>query len=199
MSCYDGDILVENIRRICKEKGISIAQMEKELKWSQGLISRWTKNSPSIGKIIEVINYLNVSYEDLLGKIESSEYKEKDDESLSRKLYNVTNMGKLEWKIYKEDFQNEDIQELLLEEDECRIYYASYEKGFFLLILNREGQGGLEIGAIHSKKGKIVYSLEDTDEWIEELLKIVDQDEYDRWSEMKTKYYIKRFMRTDFN
>jgi len=199
MTCYDGDILVENIRKICKEKEISIAQMEKDLKWSQGLISRWTKNSPSIGKIIEVINYLNVSYEELLGKIESGEYKEKDDESLSHKLYDVTNMGKLEWKLYREDFQNEDIQELLLEEEECRVYYASYEAGLFLLILNREGQGGLEIGATHSKKGKIIYSLEDTDEWIEELLKIVDQNEYDRWSEMKTKYYIKRFMRTDFN
>lgn len=95
---YDGEALVERIRHICKEKGISIAQMEKELSWSQGLISRWTKNSPSIGKVMEVIQYLEVDYKAILGEIAFTD-ESPEKEELSERLFRATEMGNLEWDI----------------------------------------------------------------------------------------------------
>lgn len=200
MNHYDGEILVDRIRSICKKKNISIAQMEKELKWSQGLISRWSKNSPSIGKIMEVVRYLGVSYEELLGEINSDEEEEDEQETLSHKLYRVTEIGELTWELCDKEFKNLDVQDLLNSNDEtdCKIYSSSYENGYFLLIVNREGKGYLEIAVLHSIKGRIVYQDQEPEEWLENLLNLIDQDEYEEWNNMRTKYYIRQFMVTDF-
>lgn len=200
MKHYDGEILVDRIRSICKKKGISIAQMEKELKWSQGLISRWSKNSPSISKIMEVVRYLGVSYEELLGEIDSDEDEEDEQETLSHKLYQVTEMGELAWELCDKEFKNPDVQDLLNSNDDtdCKIYSASYENGYFLLIVNREAKGHLEIAVLHSIKGRAVYQDQEPEEWLETLLNLIDQDEYEEWNNMRTKCYISQFMVTDF-
>ncbi len=202
MTRYDGEALVERIRNICRKKQISIAQMEKDLKWSQGLISRWTKNSPSIGKIMEVVGYLEVSYEELLGEgnFENEENSNKE-ETLFQKLYRTTDMGELVWDVCDENFNNIDVQDLLrqTENGNCKIYYTSFEKGFFLLILNRENKEVLEIGVLRNSKARIEYQEQDSDEWLEELLELIDQEEYEEWNKLKTKYYVEQFMRTDFS
>lgn len=199
---YDGEALVERIRNICRKKQISIAQMEKDLKWSQGLISRWTKNSPSIGKIMEVVSYLGVSYEELLGggDFENEENSSKG-ETLSQKLYRTTDMGGLVWEVCDENFNNICVQDLLkqTENRNCKIYYSSFEKGFFLLILNREDEELLEIGVLRNSKARIEYQEQESDEWLEELLELIDQEEYEEWNKLKTKYYVEQFMRTDFS
>lgn len=202
MAHYDGELLVERIRDICRKKQISIAQMEKELKWSQGLISRWTKNSPSIGKIMEVVSYLGVSYEELLGEGDSED--EENDgrvETLFEKLYRTTEMGKLIWEVCDDDFDNIDVQSLLRqnENEGCKIYYTPYEKGFFLLILKREDKETMEIGVLRNHKARVEYQDPDTEEWLEELLELIDQEEYEEWNKLKTKYYVEQFMRTDFS
>lgn len=70
MANYDGMMLrlTDNIRRECKRNHISITNMEKELGFSPGLISRWTKSktSPAFDKIYEIAEYLKVSIDDLL-------------------------------------------------------------------------------------------------------------------------------------
>lgn len=200
MTRYDGEALVERIRNICRKKQISIAQMEKDLKWSQGLISRWTKNSPSIGKIMEVVGYLGVSYEELLGKGDSDDAENGGRaETLFEKLYRITDMGKLVWEVCDENFDNIDVQNLLRQNEGCKIYNASYEKGFFLLILKREDKETLEIGVLRNNKAKVEYQDSDTEEWLEELLELIDQEEYEEWNISKTKYFVEQFMRTDFS
>lgn len=202
MTRYDGEALVERIRNICRKKQISIAQMEKDLKWSQGLISRWAKNSPSIGKIMEVVGYLEVSYEELLG---GDNFENEGDsskvETLFQKLYRTTDIGELVWDVCDENFNNIDVQDLLrqTENGNCKIYYTSFEKGFFLLILNRESREVLEIGVLRNIKARIEYQEQDSDEWLEELLELIDQEEYEEWNKLKTKYYVEQFMRTDFS
>ena len=64
------EIIVNNIRRICKSKNIMISQMEEELGFSPGLISRWsrTKTSPSFDKVAAVMEYLGITYEELTGE-----------------------------------------------------------------------------------------------------------------------------------
>lgn len=201
MNQYDGEILVDRIRNICKKKGISIAQMEKELKWSQGLISRWSKNSPSIGKVMDVVRYLGVSYEELLGEIDSDEQQEEEKETLSHKLYHVTEMGDIAWELCDKEFKNSDVRELIDSKGEtsCKIYAAPFESGYFLLVVNRENSGQLEIAVLHSIKGRIVYQDQEPGEWLEELLEFIDQDEYEQWNNMRAKHYIRQFMGTDFD
>ena len=59
--------LKENIKRIAKEKGVKIMQMEKDLGFSEHYISKWDKYSPSIDKVTAVADYLGVSLDTLVG------------------------------------------------------------------------------------------------------------------------------------
>lgn len=85
--------LVSNIKRICGEKGISISTMEKDLLFSQGLISRWSRMNPSITKIISVADYLGVSLDELVGRKEVVQ-----QTSFLEKLLNATKNNSLSWK-----------------------------------------------------------------------------------------------------
>lgn len=199
MSNYNGEALVERIRRICKSKGVSIAQMEKELNWSQGLISRWTKSSPSVGKILDVVTYLGSSFEELFGETDFKEVTPHDEKTFSEKLCEVTQSGGLEWRMWDEEFQHEEIKALLDSGQDNKVYYTPYENSFFLLIINREDIQKLQLGVLCSEKGKIVYQEEKTEKWMEALLGKIDPSEYEIWNNMKTKYIVEQFMRTDFD
>ncbi|WP_429949328.1 hypothetical protein IGJ55_002129 [Enterococcus sp. AZ170] len=59
--------LYENIKDVAQTKNISIAQIERETKMSNGSISKWSKNAPAADKLSTVAKYLNVSTDYLLG------------------------------------------------------------------------------------------------------------------------------------
>lgn len=61
--------IVNNIKSLCEEQNITIGELEKSLGFSQGLISRWDKNSPSIDKVLAVSDFFKVSLDYLFGKI----------------------------------------------------------------------------------------------------------------------------------
>ena len=199
MSHYDKEALVERIRCVCREKGISIAQMEKDFEWSQGLISRWTKNSPSVDKVLEVIQYLKVDYKTILGELEYTDQGQAEKKEISEKLYYATEAGKLDWKMCKKDFENSEIRSLLKQNEKCKVYGTLYDKVYFLLIINREEIGTLEIGVVRGSNGKIRYTEQGTDKWMEKLLELIDLDEYDIWDETKTEYYVNQFMQDDLD
>ena len=199
MTDYNGVLLVERIRKICRTKGISIAQMEKALDWSQGLISRWTKNSPSIAKVMAVVQYLGVTYEDLLGDINSKSDSTNEKRWLSRKLYEVTEKGGMRWQAWDRDFQNDNVQMLLDSGENCKVFFSAYQNGRFLVVLNKDYDGDLVLGALCGQKGKILYTDDEPEEWLEKLLEKIDQKEFDIWNEKKTKYYIEKFMQTEFD
>lgn len=56
------------IEKLCKEKGKTISEVETELGFSQGLISRWNYKTPTLKKIKELADYLNVSMDYLVGE-----------------------------------------------------------------------------------------------------------------------------------
>lgn len=58
--------LYENIRNLAAQKKMSIAQLERELDFSNGSISKWNKNSPSVDKIQKVATKLGVSIDELV-------------------------------------------------------------------------------------------------------------------------------------
>lgn len=59
-------MLYDNIKRICKEQGITISKMETELEFPRSSICKWNENEPGIRKVQKVADYLHVSIEKLL-------------------------------------------------------------------------------------------------------------------------------------
>lgn len=98
--------IVSFIRELCEEHNISIGELEKKLGFSQGLISRWDKNSPSIDKIVAVANSLNVTTDYLLGR-DKKKQSPKIEECFIEKLINDTKNNRLNWKPSSYQYINE--------------------------------------------------------------------------------------------
>ncbi len=59
-------MLLEKIKILCKEKNITIAELERTLKFGNGTIHKWNENQPSIGKVITVAKYFGINIDCLL-------------------------------------------------------------------------------------------------------------------------------------
>ncbi len=59
-------VVLKNIARLCKEKGISICKLEKECGIGNGTISRWGKSSPTVDSVRKVADYLGVTVAELI-------------------------------------------------------------------------------------------------------------------------------------
>lgn len=62
------NVLYSRIKELANEKSVSLAQIERTLDFSNGVISSWKKSNASQDKIIKVANYFNVSTDYLLGR-----------------------------------------------------------------------------------------------------------------------------------
>ena len=56
-------MLYERIKELCKEKGVTVSQMERDLGFAKGSISKIDKHKPSIDKIVKIAEYFNLKYE----------------------------------------------------------------------------------------------------------------------------------------
>ena len=65
---YDLRLLFLNIQRLCDEKGVSIAELERESGLGNGVIRKWSKASPNLRTVTAVAQYLGVSLDELLLK-----------------------------------------------------------------------------------------------------------------------------------
>lgn len=74
--------LVQIIRNLCNSKGMTFAELERVLGFSNGQIRRWEKAKPGIDKIQKVADYFDVSVDYLLDR-QKEEYsgEEKDKDS----------------------------------------------------------------------------------------------------------------------
>ncbi|MEX6053050.1 helix-turn-helix domain-containing protein [Mammaliicoccus sciuri] len=59
---------VQIIRNLCSQKGITIAELERKLDFSNGQIARWQKSTPGVDKIKKVADYFDVSIDYLMGR-----------------------------------------------------------------------------------------------------------------------------------
>ena len=57
--------MVEKIRALCKEKGISIFALEKQLGFGNGVIRRWDTSAPSYERVSAVADALGVTVAEL--------------------------------------------------------------------------------------------------------------------------------------
>ena len=63
-------MLLKNITRLCKEKGISIAKLERETDISNGTIGRWGISSPSVENVRKVAEYFGTTVDALISNSE---------------------------------------------------------------------------------------------------------------------------------
>lgn len=68
----------QRIQKLCKERGFSIAQMERDLKFARGSVAKIDNHKPSADRISKICNYLNVSPMMLLADEDSSAEEIKD-------------------------------------------------------------------------------------------------------------------------
>lgn len=137
----DKEILVNNIRNTCKKRGIQISQLEKDLNFGSGLISRWVKTEPALSKVVDVALYLHVSVDSLI------EYQRLEDNKFLSQLISATEDHTVVWHAYSDevDFEpkeytmddiigTEDMDMMQYQEflDKHReiSYYAKIESGY---------------------------------------------------------------------
>lgn len=61
-----GDILLENIKSLCREHGVSLMEVERSCGIAQRTIYRWDESIPSVDKVKRVADYFGVSVDELL-------------------------------------------------------------------------------------------------------------------------------------
>ena len=65
-------MIYKNIVFLCKEKGISIAKLEKEAGIGNGTIGRWEKSSPNVDNLKKVADHFGVTLDSLIASDISS-------------------------------------------------------------------------------------------------------------------------------
>ncbi len=166
----DNEILVKTIKNTCKNFGITVTQLEKELGYSPSLISRWVKTSPSIDKIVEIADYFNVPIDELIGR--TLKPNNTSSEQFIDTLFNMTVNKELEWSDRTKlipDMESDENFYLQDERYDCReIFVASYNNGYFWIYAQYDEEKGyisesnIEIYVQPNKNSKIV--LQNVDE-----------------------------------
>lgn len=59
-------MLYDNVKTLCKERGITILKLEEDLDFPRSYICKWNENEPGIRKVKKVADYLGVPIEKLL-------------------------------------------------------------------------------------------------------------------------------------
>ncbi len=74
--------LLERVKELCSEKGISQRKLESELELSNGASSKWNKSSPSGEVLQKIADYFDVSTDYLLGRTDIKNSSDKMSEVL---------------------------------------------------------------------------------------------------------------------
>lgn len=116
------NILYLKIKELADKKGVSLAQIERDLNFSNGIISSWKNGRASQDKLAAIADYFGVSTDYLLGRKENSneEQKNKDlKKFLEDNLDNGMTFG--DGKVTQEDREK-------LEIALTQIFYRYYDE-----------------------------------------------------------------------
>lgn len=91
----DNELIVKSIKDLCKKNNITANQLEIEAGFSQGLISRWLKTTPSLDKIIDIADYFHVSLDEVVGRNNDI------NDAFLKALCNQTENNMLVWESIK--------------------------------------------------------------------------------------------------
>lgn len=59
-------MIYENVAKLCKEKGISIAKLEKETNLGNATIKGWAVSSPKVENLKKVADYFGKTVDELM-------------------------------------------------------------------------------------------------------------------------------------
>ena len=59
-------MLYDAIKALCQKKGVTVGALEKELRFSNGLVSKWNESEPTVGNAKKVADFFAISLEELL-------------------------------------------------------------------------------------------------------------------------------------
>lgn len=129
----DNNIIVDSIKKLCKDKNITVSQLEKEIGLSQGLVSKWMNTTPSLDKIVDIADYFHVSIDEVVGY--------KQDDIFLNMLHDLTNSKKIKWlminnnttekvtnieRTFPYEYYNE-------EKYAEKSYFTKYKSGFIII------------------------------------------------------------------
>ena len=60
--------IYDNIKFLCKQKGITVKQMEETLDITRSSVCRWNNNPPTLNSITKVADYFEVSIDYIVGR-----------------------------------------------------------------------------------------------------------------------------------
>lgn len=61
-------MIFTNVSKLCKQRGISIAKLERETGLGNATIRGWETSSPTVEKLKAVADYFNVTVDELLSE-----------------------------------------------------------------------------------------------------------------------------------
>lgn len=136
----DNELMVKTIRELCMKNNISISQLESDLEFGAGLVSRWTKSSPSIDKVVDIADYFHVSLDEVVG------YHNVVNDKFLEKLIKQTADKTIKWNKYVNDNTTNqpkqyfdsfyDLQGFCSQEDADQYYDTHKEISYFVQINN---------------------------------------------------------------
>lgn len=191
--------LVNNIRKICKDKNVFITQMENDLGFSPGLISRWsrTKTSPSFDKVVAVMEYLGVTYEELTGntKITSfstlSHSRMQENDPQNNMIYETLLKGTIDGRLAWDGTGNTPPAEVSMTDlfpdwylyDVHKYYFTIVNHSLFLLLIQYNSQTSQMYDALylihHQMDGTRELILEQ-DKKVLDLLHCINADDHEK-------------------
>lgn len=80
---------MDKIKSLCKEKKITVAELERNTGISNGQIRKWDNSTPGVDKLKLVADYFDVSVDYLLGRTDKKRYydlTEKDERDIQKEL-----------------------------------------------------------------------------------------------------------------
>lgn len=72
-------MIYTKIVKLCKENGISVAKLEKELGFGNATVRGWSKSSPTVEKLKAVADYFGTSIDELLAPPKNEPSNDKPD------------------------------------------------------------------------------------------------------------------------
>lgn len=133
----DNNIIVDSIKKLCKNKNITVSQLEKEIGLSQGLVSKWMNTTPSLDKIVDIADYFHVSIDEVVG------YKQNLKDEFLKQLYNKTENDSLSWEnceimsqngLMVKQYSDFEMPGKYIGDDEKETSYATcFNKGYIVI------------------------------------------------------------------
>lgn len=89
----------ETIKKLCKENGVTVTKLEREIKIAKGSLCKVNTNKPSMEKVQKIADYFNVSVDYLMGAEEKEDspvyYTNEETAKLAQEMFEDSDMRSL--------------------------------------------------------------------------------------------------------